>query len=254
MLQDLLQLLPRDAGSATAALAMLGAIAGGILWLAGARFSRPVMTLVAVTIGAVLGSAMPGWFHWTISPMGPAVGLALLLGVSAYALQRVWVGLALGAVLAVWASLATWLALHGSHALDWPGLDQHPTVLGWLRAAWSGVPPEPAHVIPYAAAGAMIAGLAMTILWPRFSTLLAWSLIGLSMLIGMGATVVDYTRPQWVKALPPQSGAQCLALVLLIGIGLLVQSRTAPQPAPASSKKNGKGKDHKAESDEQASR
>jgi hypothetical protein len=80
--------------------------------------------------------------------------------------------------------------------------------------------------MPYAAAAAAVTGLAMTILWPRFSTLLAWSLIGVSMLVGLGSAVVDYLQPQWIRAIPPQTWAQCLILAMLIAVGLLVQWRT----------------------------
>jgi hypothetical protein len=226
MLRDLFQLLPRNAGSATAVLATLGAVAGLVLWLAGARFSRTLMALVAVAAGAAIGSALPRWCGWQISGMGPAVGLAVVLGVSGFVLHRVWVGMGLGAVLAFWASLAVWLLMRGGQSFDWPNPDHYASLIGWLHGVWLSMPPEPARVMPYAAAAAAVTGLAMTILWPRFSTLLAWSLIGVSMLVGLGSAVVDYLQPQWIRAIPPQTWAQCLILAMLIAVGLLVQWRT----------------------------
>jgi hypothetical protein len=226
MLRDLFQFLPRNAGSAAAVMATLGAIAGLVLWLAGARFSRTLMALVAVAAGALIGSALPRWCGWTISGMGPAVGLAVVLGVSGFVLHRVWVGMGLGAVLALWASLAVWLLTRGGQEFDWPNPDHYASLIIWLRAVWLNIPPEPARVIPYAAAAAAVSGLAMTILWPRFSTLLAWSLIGVSMLVGLGSAVLDDLQPQWTRAVPEQTWAQCLTLGMLIAVGLIFQWRT----------------------------
>lgn len=244
MLRDLIQLLPRDAGSATAALATLGAVAGLVLWLSGARFSRPMMTLVATALGAVVGSALPTWFGWGISPMGPAVGLALILGVTGFVLHRMWVGLGLGLVLAIWSTLACWLVLRGNQAFDWPSPEKYTTLLSWLRAAWHELPSEPATVIPYGAAVAAVSGLAMTILWPRFSTLLAWNLIGVSLLVGMATAAVNYSQPQWMKAIPEQTWSQCLTLGLMVVLGLLIQWRTGALPADGP-KKGGKSKTDK---------
>jgi hypothetical protein len=226
MLRDLFQFLPRNAGSATAVMATLGAIAGLVLWLAGARFSRTLMALVAVAAGAAIGSALPRWCGWSISGMGPAVGLAVVLGISGFVLHRVWVGMGLGAVLALWASLAVWLLTRGGQSFDWPNPDRYASLIVWLRAVWLNVPPESARVIPYAAAAAAVSGLAMTILWPRFSTLLAWSLIGVSMLVGLGSAMLDAVQPQWISAVPSQTWAQCMTLGLLIVVGLVVQWRT----------------------------
>src|SRR5206468_9593604 len=75
--------------------ALVGSAAGFVLWLAGSRFSRSLVTLLAVTVGAVLGMHLPGWFDWPIEGMGLAVGGAMVLGLSGFLLHNTWVGLSL---------------------------------------------------------------------------------------------------------------------------------------------------------------
>ena len=88
-----------------------GAVVGAVLWLAGARFSRTLVGLVTVSLGAFLGMEMPRYFGWGVSGAGPAVGMALILGLSGYIMHRFWIGVGLGTVLAAWAFLATWVVL-----------------------------------------------------------------------------------------------------------------------------------------------
>src|SRR5262245_56130142 len=109
MLLDLLQLLPTDPGGPVLLTTMIGTVVGAALWLLGAKISRPLVTLLTVLGGAMIGMHLPQWFGWQISGAGPAVGGAVVLGVSGYVLHRMWVGIGLGSVLALWAAMGTWL-------------------------------------------------------------------------------------------------------------------------------------------------
>src|SRR5437870_5881909 len=108
MVQELLALLPKEVGTLALVLAMTGTLAGAGLWLAGARFSRSLITLVLVSIGGWTGLFLPRWLGWTIDGWAPAIGLALGMGASGFFLHRFWVGIGLGVVLAAWAGFATW--------------------------------------------------------------------------------------------------------------------------------------------------
>src|SRR5215218_9169883 len=109
MVQQLLPLLPKEIGQAALIAALVGTFIGVGLWLAGARFSRPLITLVTVSLGAVIGRALPGWMNWNVNSMAASVGGAVVLGMSGYVMHRVWVGLGLGLLLACWAALGTWV-------------------------------------------------------------------------------------------------------------------------------------------------
>src|SRR5436190_19875812 len=103
MLQELLPLMPSQAGPAALTVAIIGMIAGAVLWLAGSRFSRSLITLSAVSLGAALGTHLPRWAGWSLDGMAPGIVGAIVLGVSAFLFHRFWVGIGLGLVLACWA-------------------------------------------------------------------------------------------------------------------------------------------------------
>src|SRR5882757_2471420 len=103
MIQRFLVLLPTQISSMTLAIAIAGAALGLILWLSGSRFNRTIITLISVSGGALIGLQMPGWFGWRLDGWATAVLGALALGISGYVLPKVWVGVGLGAVWAIWA-------------------------------------------------------------------------------------------------------------------------------------------------------
>jgi hypothetical protein len=84
MLQEWLARLPQDAGPRGLACALLMAVAGLVLWLVGARFSRSIFTLLGVAAGAWVGLRVPRWMGWEIDAMAIAIGGALVLGLAGY--------------------------------------------------------------------------------------------------------------------------------------------------------------------------
>src|SRR3954471_14599015 len=114
MFLDLLQLLPQTVGDGTRVLTMIGTAVGAVLWIGGVKMSRPIVTLVTVLIGAGVGMQLPRWFNWSVSGAGPAVGGAVILGVSGFVLHRMWMGIGLGLLLALWATFGIWLTMHDS--------------------------------------------------------------------------------------------------------------------------------------------
>jgi len=98
MLREFLALLPESLGECSLGIAIGGALLGLVLWLAGARFSRSLVTLIGVAIGTSVGMRLPGWLGWSIDGMAIGVGGAVVLGASGYLLHRSWIGLYLGAL------------------------------------------------------------------------------------------------------------------------------------------------------------
>src|SRR5687767_5383651 len=118
--------------------ALAGSAAGLVLWLAGSRFSRPLVTLLAVSVGAVVGMHLPGWFGWGIDGMGLATGAAMVLGLTGYLLHNTWVGATLCLMLTLWAAAAAWL-LWGAGttplSIEWPAIESSDPPLV-LAAIW----------------------------------------------------------------------------------------------------------------------
>lgn len=240
MVQELLPLLPKEIGQAALVAALFGTLVGVGLWLAGARFSRPMITLGAVTLGAIVGRQVPGWMNWNVNTMAASVGGAVVLGMSGFILHRVWVGLGLGLLLACWAALATWVLAGGAGAeLAWPAVDQTTTLTSLSQDLWATVPDKVKQVAPYATGGAMLSGFLASLLWPRVAVVLLYSALGTSLLVGMGLIAIENGRPQWITIVPAQTWAQVTTLLALVAFGAIVQWQLAPsKPASAPAEPN----------------
>lgn len=237
MVQQLLPLLPHDIGQAALVAALFGTLVGVGLWLAGARFSRPMITLLAVALGAILGRQLPGWMNWNINSMAASVGGAVVLGMSGFVLHRVWVGLGFGLLLACWAALATWVFAGGAGAnaeLTWPAVDQTTTVTSFAQGLWANVPDKVRDVAPYAAGGAMLSGFLAALLWPRVAVVLLYSALGTSLLVGMGLIAIENGRPQWITIVPAQTWAQVTTLLGIVAFGAVVQWQGEKKPEASS--------------------
>jgi hypothetical protein len=231
MLQDFLQLIPDEPTTVAMVIAMIGTVVGAALWLLGAKMSRPTVTLFTVLSGAALGMHLPQWFGWNISGAGPAVGAAVVLGVSGFVLHRAWIGIGLGSLMALWTAVAIWLCLHGTQEWNWPGFNPGDTLWSYMRESWTLVPTEVAKMLPYACGMALVAGLAATILWPRLATAIHWSVLGVSMVVTMGITAMAFGAHAWLNHLPQQSWAQIATLAVMVGIGTVIQWQLQPKPA-----------------------
>ena len=140
MFQHLVTLLPRQPGTITLIAAMVGSLMGLSLWIAGARLSRSMLTLAAVAMGTAIGMKLPLWCHWQVEPMAPAVGGAMVLGVSAYVFHKIWVGAWLGAVLSIWTALVLWATRGAAFHWRWPEYDPAQTLPQYLANLWQNVP------------------------------------------------------------------------------------------------------------------
>jgi len=236
MLQLLIQWIPSEVGAAALTIAVAGAGVGAVLWLSGARFSRTLIGLVAVAVGAVLGLELPRHMGWTISGSGPAVGLALVFGVGGFIFHRLWIGVGLGLVLAGWAFLAIWVLLKAPATFDWPNATAGASADDYLSQLWRSLPANVAQLLPIASAGAMGIGLITTIFWPRLAVATAWSAAGASLLTGLGSAAMRLGRPQWLRLMPQQLSSQLLGLAVLVLVGIAAQWKTAQsaagQPSP----------------------
>src|SRR5687767_13021512 len=202
MLHELLTLRPQTLVDVSPALALAVTAAGAACWAVGGRFSRALITLTLVAAGAWVGVRLPRWFGWEIDGMGLGMAGAMLLGFAGYLLHRTWVGLLLGALVAGWAGAAAWLALA-------PGADWTPPSIAWgwnipelLRQVWQSLPAETSKVIPLTTVGGIVAGIVMSLLWPKLSRVLAFDLLGVMVLVVVGVPLVAAREPQWMRYVP----------------------------------------------------
>jgi hypothetical protein len=231
VLHELVNLLPPLAGTLPLVLACLGAVAGVALWLAGSRFTRPLATLLAVAVGGLLGLEIPGWFGLSIAPAWMACGLSLAMGLSGYALPRLWVGFSLGLTLAAWAMLACWVAFRGESSFAWPAWDETMTLGAYLQAAAAQVPGDVVGLLPFAALGGLAVGVLIAVVWPVRTAPLAFSIVGLSLATLLGLFAARSGNLAWQNAIPPSTGPQVCLLLIMTAFGAIVQTRTTPAAA-----------------------
>ena len=227
-----LPILPQGFEEATGRYALLAAFSGtavgAVLWLAGSRFSRSIVTLLAVSLGAVIGVHTPAWFGWSVDSMGVGFVGALALGMTGYLLHTTWIGMALSMVLALWVGVAAWLTVGGGQPLHVPALSMSANVEVVLAEIWRALPGDLPRVMPAALAGAVAGGIAITVLSPKLGRVLTYTMVGLSILVVMGITAMRMSRPDWLVVLPrsfPTQGAVLLGMVL---VGVLIQWRLTP--------------------------
>ncbi len=228
MVQELMPLLPKEVGTLALAIAMSGTLVGAGLWLVGSRFSRSLITLVLVSIGAWIGLLLPGWVAWKIDGWAPAVGLALVLGASGFFLHRFWVGVGLGVVLAAWAALGVWIVCRGADAGALPRYAIGTKTMDYMKDLWASLPVDVRKFLPFACGATMLTGLIASLRWPRFGVVMLYSSAGVSLVIAMGLSAMSYARPQWVGALPAKGSSQAMTVLAMVAFGALLQWRIGP--------------------------
>lgn len=228
MLQDLLPLLPRESGPAAAIVAAAAAVFGLALWLTGSRYSRYLITLVAVAVGTIVGQNLPRWCNWPIGGPAFAVTGALLLGLSGYVMHRAWVGAGLGLILALWGGIASWVLAGVDPNWAWPASSPIPQ---FLSAVWQQLPAGPQRAMPIIGGLSLLAGILAAVWWPRGAVVMLYSLAGMGIAALMGLAAVQLHQPDWIKQIPPDRGAQAAAIGVLIALGAIIQWWLAP-PGP----------------------
>jgi MFS family permease len=226
MVQELLPLLPDVLTTEQAVVCLLCLLAGVFLWLSGSIWSRGIITLFAVAIGALLGMYVPRWQLWPINSMAAAVLGAVGFGLIAFLIERLWMGLTLGLVLACWASLGTWIQQRPAdyyfpERAEWQV--QFMTPPEYARDIYIRLPIEVQQILPYAAGTGMLSGLAIAFLWPRLGRALGMSMLGVTMSVVFGLVLISTQHPDWLQYIPAPPLSQAGTLVGLVMVGLLAQ-------------------------------
>src|SRR5688500_10433854 len=89
-----------------------------------------------------------------------------------------------------------------------------------------GVP----RVMPYVFIACCAAGVLITVAWPKLGRVLAFSALGGLLLSTGGVVAIALARPQWLEYFPAGSGAQGIALAVLVLAGAAIQWSMYPRP------------------------
>jgi hypothetical protein len=228
VIQNLLPLLPRRIGAAGVAAAIALLILGCGLWLLGARFSRPLLTLASALGGGAIGFQFPHWFGWSIDPMAMAILGSLLLGTFGYLVHNVLAAAGLGMAIAFWAALAAvaWMGL-GSH-WAWPAAAARHAHVAYLPLLYHSLPPRLGLTLAAAVGVGLLGGWTIAYLWPRVGVVLFWSLSGVAAATAGAMIAARAAGPRTLEQfIPNRPGAQAMAWVGLVALGAGLQWRIA---------------------------
>jgi hypothetical protein len=229
MFWQLNTLLPGRLSECSLGVTIGGAILGMAFWIAGARFSRSLITLIAVAIGTSVGIRLPGWLGWNFDGMVIGVGGAVLLGASGYLLHRTWIGMYLALLLAIWAGAGSWIALSSAGTTHWPTIDWSAGFVAALQTMWAQTSWEPTRSIAIAAGIGLAVGVLMTIFWPRLSSVTTWSLAGVTLVVSMFAAATQATHWNCAAALNASGMIQGAVLIGLVVLGASIQWLIIPR-------------------------
>jgi hypothetical protein len=229
--QNLVPLLPRRIGSAGAAIAVTSAAVGCGLWLAGARFSRPLLAFAATVGGGAIAYQTPRWFGWTIDPIAVAVLGAILTGVFGFLAHRWLAAAGLGIVLAVWA-IAEAVGPGGLGGQLFTALVPREIVWAQLADFPNSVPNGIIELMLVAGGAGLIGGTTVALLWPRVGVTLFWTILGLTLTLVSAVVAAKAVHPASLR-LMPRPREEAVALLTLLGIGMAVQWKMAFRKRPA---------------------
>ena len=230
MLQEFLSWVPQVVARPWLPGAVACAVAGLVLWAAGARVSRSVFTLLGVAAGA-WGALFARQRLWPeVEPMGLACAGALVLGLAGYLLHTVWVGLTLGTILGWAGVLIAWKRLAGGASWSVPALDLSAPAHVILRDLWGSLPGPLPKVMPLVICGCFGTGVVITLVWPKLGRVLAFAAVGSLMLVGGGVVALAIARPEWLAYFPAAAQTQGVALALVVTLGAALQWSMFPGP------------------------
>ncbi len=228
MICEVLRAMPSEAASGLWLIAMTGLALGGLLWLAGARFSRPLVCLACALGGAIVGLRLPAWLGFDVVAWASAAGACLAMGFLGYMLHQLWVGAGLGALAALWACYTLIVAYPGQ-AFSVP-VETGPMGLGaYLMEIGRGISPELHRTLPLAAGTAAAGGVVLAVLLPRTAMYVFYSLLGVTLLSVLGTTAMQLFRPEMLASLPARAVGQSLLILGMVVFGAVVQWRTTPR-------------------------
>jgi hypothetical protein len=230
MIQTLFTFLPKHLNTLAMVAAVVGALVGVGMWLTGSRYSRTLVSMLALSLGLLVGLQLPRWFGWGMSGWATGVLGAVVCGALAHTYHQACVGMGLGMTLALWASIAT-LAICGfGNAPDgsqWV-MPVAKNTKEWVFDFWNSLALQTRKVLPIACAASLAAGVVACLKWPRFGTILMYSTLGVTMLLAMGCAAVLSTRPDWLKVVPNQLPSQMVVLAALVAFGVVFQWKSVP--------------------------
>lgn len=231
MFHHFLSFVPDGAGSFWTFMTVVVAAVGTVLWLAGARFSRSLVTLATVAIGAAIGLQLPRWLDLPIGAWATAIAGALVFGVAGWGMHKTWVGAGLGVVMAFWGIAIAWITLGPANGYAWPSRGQHAGFFDHLGVIWTSFPSSFRWASPIGCLLGIATGAAVAWKYKKFTPMLLYSMLGVTLMIIFGISAMEVGMPTMLAIVPSDRSVQLATLVLMVAFGTAVQYRWLAKPA-----------------------
>ena len=231
MSHQFLSFVPEGAGNVWAIVTAIIAFAGSVLWLAGARFSRSLVTLSTVAIGAAIGLQLPRWLGLPIGNWTTAIAGALLFGVAGYSMHKTWVGAGLGVIMAFWGIAVAWIICGPDRNYEWPTRGVYAGFFDHLGVVWSSFPTSFRWAGPLGCVLGVAAGAGVAWKYKKFTPMLMYSMLGVTLMIIFGISAMEVGMPTMLAIVPAHRSIQLASLVLMVAFGTAVQYRWSARPA-----------------------
>ena len=231
MFHHVLSFVPEGAGSFWTFITAVVAVAGAVLWLAGARFSRSLVTLTTVTVGAAIGLQLPRWLGLPVGAWATAILGALVFGVAGWGMHKTWVGAGLGVVAAFWGIAIAWIVFGPADGYAWPSRGNHAGVFDHLGTVWMSFPRSFRWAGPIGCMLGVFTGAAVAWKHKKFTPMLLYSMLGVTLMIIFGISAMEMGMPTMLAIVPSQRSIQLATLVLMVAFGTAVQYRWSAKPS-----------------------
>jgi hypothetical protein len=234
MLSRLLLLLPDASQPWPWWVFLLTLLAGLAVWVAGARFSRALIVLAAVTLGAVIGKVAPQALGIRFDPMACVVAGALAFAIAAFLLHRLILASALGGLAFLWTASAVWALADKPKGFHWPTLHSAGELGSFLQGLHAQLGTDLIQQIASLAVLASISFVSLSILFPRAATTFFWSLVGVTMVVSAGVSWCHYLAPERLSLLPQSAATQGILLGSAVLAGWAAQAILAARKSAQS--------------------
>lgn len=243
MFQHLIDQMPPDpSGVVITMVVAMGIGLGALTALLGSLHSRPTMALMMLSIGAVLGYAIPTWLNWNINYSVAIGAAAIIFGLIGFLLHRLCVALALGMLIASISIIITYDQTKPLEHLDTSTPQEQvqvsDTTAGIIHSAWTDATPRFRSLAVWIGIAAFSIASLLGFALPKF---------GMAVLYSVGGTVLTLfaiklghtsDKIHWldsIKTGPMTIASLGLAMVLLgflTQTALLYRPESAPRKEP----------------------
>lgn len=235
MFKHLIEQMPPDPSGVVITLVVaVGIGLGAITALLGALHSRPTMSLMMLSIGALGGFLLPSWFGWDVNTSATITTGAIVFGLLGFILHRYCVAFALGVLISL---VAVFVLYDQTQPADIPveptaAVQTEQTLPQTAYTTWDQATPKFKSMAPWLALAAFGISGVLAMVFPKFGMALLYSLGGTLLTLFCIKLGHNSDKIHWLDSL--KTGPMTIAALgmTMVLVGFLTQIALLYRPAP----------------------